>query len=310
MALDTGRKSCARRNQGRAEAARGRAGRPRPPAGVWRWCWWATIPASEIYVRNKMKACQDLGIYSETLTPPETVTTAEVLERGRAVERARRISMASWCSFPCPRRWMPSASCWPSRPGKGRGRLPPLQRRQPGGGPAGAARLHAGGHHRTAEALPASPSPASAPWWWAAATSSASPWPCCCCTSTPPSPSAIRRRPICRRCAARPISWWPPSGRAAMITARLHQARRHGHRRGHEPPGQPRRGGAHFPRFAGKAGRLRRNAAACWWATWTRCDVAEKRGAYTPVPGGVGPLTIAMLMANTVAAAERRAGLC
>ncbi len=39
-------------------------------------------------------------------------------------------------------------------------------------------------------------------------------------------------------------------------------------------------------------------------------DVAEKAGAYTPVPGGVGPLTIAMLMSNTVASAERRAGLC
>lgn len=39
-------------------------------------------------------------------------------------------------------------------------------------------------------------------------------------------------------------------------------------------------------------------------------DVAEKAGAYTPVPGGVGPLTIAMLMVNTVEAAERRAGLC
>jgi methylenetetrahydrofolate dehydrogenase (NADP+)/methenyltetrahydrofolate cyclohydrolase len=38
--------------------------------------------------------------------------------------------------------------------------------------------------------------------------------------------------------------------------------------------------------------------------------VAEKAGAYSPVPGGVGPLTIAMLMANTVAAAERRAGAC
>jgi methylenetetrahydrofolate dehydrogenase (NADP+)/methenyltetrahydrofolate cyclohydrolase len=36
--------------------------------------------------------------------------------------------------------------------------------------------------------------------------------------------------------------------------------------------------------------------------------MAEKSSAYTPVPGGVGPLTIAMLMANTVAAAERRAG--
>jgi methylenetetrahydrofolate dehydrogenase (NADP+)/methenyltetrahydrofolate cyclohydrolase len=39
-------------------------------------------------------------------------------------------------------------------------------------------------------------------------------------------------------------------------------------------------------------------------------DVAEKASAYTPVPGGVGPLTIAMLMVNTVEAAERRAGLC
>jgi len=32
-------------------------------------------------------------------------------------------------------------------------------------------------------------------------------------------------------------------------------------------------------------------------------------GAYTPVPGGVGPLTIAMLMANTVRAAKMRRGL-
>jgi methylenetetrahydrofolate dehydrogenase (NADP+)/methenyltetrahydrofolate cyclohydrolase len=34
--------------------------------------------------------------------------------------------------------------------------------------------------------------------------------------------------------------------------------------------------------------------------------MAELSGAYTPVPGGVGPLTIAMLMMNTVASAERR----
>ena len=39
-------------------------------------------------------------------------------------------------------------------------------------------------------------------------------------------------------------------------------------------------------------------------------DVAEKAAAYSPVPGGVGPLTIAMLMANTVASAERGAGAC
>jgi methylenetetrahydrofolate dehydrogenase (NADP+)/methenyltetrahydrofolate cyclohydrolase len=35
-------------------------------------------------------------------------------------------------------------------------------------------------------------------------------------------------------------------------------------------------------------------------------DVAAVAGALTPVPGGVGPLTIAMLMANTVRAAELR----
>jgi methylenetetrahydrofolate dehydrogenase (NADP+)/methenyltetrahydrofolate cyclohydrolase len=34
--------------------------------------------------------------------------------------------------------------------------------------------------------------------------------------------------------------------------------------------------------------------------------VRATAGAFTPVPGGVGPLTVAMLMSNTVAAAERR----
>src|SRR6185437_9233173 len=37
-------------------------------------------------------------------------------------------------------------------------------------------------------------------------------------------------------------------------------------------------------------------------------EVAEIAGAYTPVPGGVGPLTIAMLMSNTVKAARMRRG--
>ncbi len=36
-------------------------------------------PASEIYVRNKVKACQALGVYSEKLTPPENVTTEQLL---------------------------------------------------------------------------------------------------------------------------------------------------------------------------------------------------------------------------------------
>jgi methylenetetrahydrofolate dehydrogenase (NADP+)/methenyltetrahydrofolate cyclohydrolase len=37
--------------------------------------------------------------------------------------------------------------------------------------------------------------------------------------------------------------------------------------------------------------------------------VREKAKAITPVPGGVGPMTIVMLMSNTVKAAKLAAGL-
>jgi methylenetetrahydrofolate dehydrogenase (NADP+) / methenyltetrahydrofolate cyclohydrolase len=36
-------------------------------------------PASEIYVRGKVKSCEELGIYSEKHTPPATVSTSELL---------------------------------------------------------------------------------------------------------------------------------------------------------------------------------------------------------------------------------------
>lgn len=37
------------------------------------------VAASEIYVRSKVKTCAELGIYSEMLTPPESITTEEML---------------------------------------------------------------------------------------------------------------------------------------------------------------------------------------------------------------------------------------
>ena len=36
-------------------------------------------PASEIYVRGKVKACEEVGVYSEKLTAPESATTNELL---------------------------------------------------------------------------------------------------------------------------------------------------------------------------------------------------------------------------------------
>src|ERR1700734_1763673 len=37
------------------------------------------VPASEIYVRSKVQACAELGLYSDLITPPETVTTGEMM---------------------------------------------------------------------------------------------------------------------------------------------------------------------------------------------------------------------------------------
>ena len=36
-------------------------------------------PASEIYVRGKVKSCGEVGIYSEQITPPDSITTEELL---------------------------------------------------------------------------------------------------------------------------------------------------------------------------------------------------------------------------------------
>jgi len=37
------------------------------------------VPASEIYVRSKVKTCGELGLHSELIDPPDTVTTEEML---------------------------------------------------------------------------------------------------------------------------------------------------------------------------------------------------------------------------------------
>src|SRR5438874_10328479 len=37
-------------------------------------------PASEIYVRNKVRACEQLGVYSEKLTPPDSISTEEMVD--------------------------------------------------------------------------------------------------------------------------------------------------------------------------------------------------------------------------------------
>ena len=62
-----------------------------------------------------------------------------------------------------------------------------------------------------------------------------------------------------------------------------------------------------FANFPANAWRNSARKATRSWATFIRTS-REVAGAITPVPGGVGPLTIAMLMSNTVKAARLRRG--
>jgi methylenetetrahydrofolate dehydrogenase (NADP+) / methenyltetrahydrofolate cyclohydrolase len=48
-------------------------------------------PASEIYVRGKVKACAEVGIHSEQLTPAESATTGELIELIQELNRRKDI---------------------------------------------------------------------------------------------------------------------------------------------------------------------------------------------------------------------------
>ncbi len=71
----------------RVAAVRERCGRPPGLAVILA----GDNPASEVYVRNKIRACGELGIFSETLKPAEGVTTGELVEMVEALNARAEI---------------------------------------------------------------------------------------------------------------------------------------------------------------------------------------------------------------------------
>jgi len=264
-------------------------------------------PASEIYVRNKIKTCHDLGIYSESITPPDSISTAELLAIVLALNArpeidgilvqlplppqvdTKRILMAVTpakdvdgfhpcnvgalvANLPAPRACTPAGIIELLK----RGGIPIAGRRAVVvgrsdivGKPAAMLLLH---EHATVTI---------------------------CHSKTPDLPAVCREADILVAAI----------GRAAMITRDF-----------------IRQGatvidvGTNYIQDRDLAARIFRNSPEKL-ASFDRrgsvlvgdvdpIDVVERAGAYTPVPGGVGPLTIAMLMVNTVASAERRSGVC
>src|SRR5437773_7722505 len=48
-------------------------------------------PASEVYVRGKVKSSEEVGIYSEKHTPPESATTQDLLDLVADLNRSEEI---------------------------------------------------------------------------------------------------------------------------------------------------------------------------------------------------------------------------
>ena len=264
-------------------------------------------PASEVYVRNKVKTCQDLGMCSEKIAPPDSITTDELLavvNQLNAREEVdgilvqlplppqvdtKRILLAVSpekdvdgfhpynvgclvAALPAPRACTPAGVIQLLKryniPISGK-RAVVVGRSDIVGKPAALLLLH---EHATVTI---------------------------CHSKTPDLPGVCREADILVAAMGRP----------AMITADYIK-----------PGATVIDVGTNSLQKREDVARIFRNSPDRLAAFDKRGSVlvgdvdpiamAEKAGAYTPVPGGVGPLTIAMLMVNTVESAERRLGVC
>lgn len=261
-------------------------------------------PASEIYVRGKVKSCEELGIYSEKHAPPDTVTTAELLRLVDDLNRRDEID-GILVQLPLPQQADAKKVLMAVDPAKDVDGFHPmnvgyLSTQRPGlvpCTPAGVieilkrSRIPIAGR----EAVVVGRSdivgkPVAMLLTNANATVTI------CHSKTHDLPGVCRRADILVAAI----------GRAGMITREFVK------------PGatvldvgiNKVTDRAEFDRFF-KGNKKREESFLTKGSTLVgdvHPEVTEVAGAITPVPGGVGPLTIAMLMVNTVKAAKMRRG--
>jgi methylenetetrahydrofolate dehydrogenase (NADP+)/methenyltetrahydrofolate cyclohydrolase len=261
-------------------------------------------PASEIYVRGKVKSCEEVGIYSEKLTPPDTISTPELLELVLGLNRRDEID-GILVQLPLPPQVDSKQILMAVDPAKDVDGFHPvnvgfLSTQRPGlvpCTPAGIMEILKRSNIPVAgqEAVVVGRSdivgkPTAMLLINANATVTV------CHSKTRDLPGVCRRADILVAAI----------GRAGMIT------------RDFVKPGatvidvgmNKVTERAEFDRLF--AGNMKREESFRTKGSTLVGDAhpnaAEVAGAITPVPGGVGPLTIAMLMANTVKAAKMRRG--
>ena len=260
-------------------------------------------PASEIYVRGKVKACRDLGMHSETVTPPETVSTAELLQVVDELNRRGDID-GILVQLPLPPQVDSRQVLLAVAPEKDVDGFHPcnvgrLVANLPGPRactPAGIVELLK--RHRIAiagkRAVVVGRSdivgkPVALLLLHEHATVTV------CHSKTRDLPAVCREAEILVAAM----------GRAAMITADYIQPGATVIDVGMNRISDPAEAARIFAHAPEKLAAFRKKGSVLVGDV-DPAAMQQRASAYTPVPGGVGPLTIAMLMTNTVGSAERR----
>jgi len=261
-------------------------------------------PASEVYVRNKVKTCEQLGIYSEKITPDENVSTEDLLALVADLNHRDEID-GILVQLPLPRQVDSKKVLLAVSPEKDVDGFHPmnvgyLSTQRPGlvpCTPAGVMEIlkRSGIPVAGAEAVVAGRSDiVGKPVAMLLLNDNAT--VTVCHSKTRDLPAVCRRADILVAAIGRAGMVTPDFVKPGAIVIDV------GINRVTDP--------AEFREFfAGDAKREQDFAAkGSTLVGDVHPKVAEVAGAITPVPGGVGPLTIAMLMSNTVKAAKLRRG--
>ncbi len=264
-------------------------------------CWWAITPASAVYVRNKTKTAEELGIHHETITPDASLSTDELLAI-IAELNAREDIDGILVQLPLPPQVDAQKALLAVSPEKDVDGFHPcnvglLSTGRPGLRPCTPSGV--------IEILKRYEIPIAGRNAVVVGRSD---------IVGKPMALMLLRRTLRLRSAIRGLAIWPSVcrgaeilvaaiGRAAMITEEFIR-----------PGAVVIDVGMNTVRTRAEAERIFDPSRLADFDKRGSLlvgdvhpgDMARVASAYTPVPGGVGPLTIAMLMRNTIEAAERR----
>jgi methylenetetrahydrofolate dehydrogenase (NADP+)/methenyltetrahydrofolate cyclohydrolase len=263
------------------------------------------VAASEIYVRSKVQACAELGIFSDLITPPASVTTEAMLDLIAQLNARHEID-GILIQLPLPARVDAKALLDAVSPAKDVDGFHPVNAgRLQAGRPALAPCTPAG----IIEILKRSDIAMAGQHAVVVGRSDL--------VGKPAAMLLLHQNATVTICHSKTRDLGAITRQADILVAAIGRA-------GFITPEMVKPGAtiidvginrindrAEFDRFF--AGDAKREATFAKRGSTLVGDVDPKAfelgGAYTPVPGGVGLLTVAMLMANTVRAAKMRRGI-